>query len=57
MSMAFIDELDAENVNYEQKLDGLPLVVPKARSGGGMIIASCIEAIFEELVSKDSGLR
>ena len=41
--MAFIDELDAENVNYEQKLDGLPLVTPEARSGVGVIITSCIE--------------
>ena len=55
MSVVFIDELDAKVFNYEHKLEGSPLVVPNARSGGGLIIASCVAALFKELVSKDSG--
>ena len=44
--MAFIDKLDAEVINYDHKLDRLPLMATKTRSGGSVIIASCIEAIL-----------
>ena len=57
MSVAFINKLDAKVINYEHKLDGSLLVAPNARGGGNVIIASCIEALLEELVSQDSGLR
>ena len=57
MRVAFINKNDAKVINYEHKLDGSPLVVPKARSDGDVIIASCIEALLGELVSQDYGLR
>ena len=57
MNVALIDELDAKVINYEQELDWLPLASLNARTGGGMIIASCIETLLKELDSKDSGLR
>ena len=57
MSVVFINGLDAKITNYEHELDGLQLVPPNARSDGGVIITSCIEALLRELVSQDSGLR
>ena len=55
--MAFINELDVQVINYEHKLDRAPLVAPKARSGGGVVISSCIEALLKEFVTQDSGVR
>ena len=48
VSVAFDNVLNTEVINYQDKLDGLPFVALNDRSGGGVILASCVEAIFEE---------
>ena len=57
VSMSVLGAFDARLVNNEDELDGVPVVVPKARSGGHLIVASCIESSFKEFVCKDSCLR
>ena len=41
-------------INYQDKLDGPLSVAPNARSGGSVILASCVETNCEDFLSKDS---
>ena len=54
--MAFADILYTKVINYQDELDRTPLVSPKTWSGGGMIVASGVQTLFEETVSEDSRL-
>ena len=54
--MAFTDILYTKIINYQNELDRTPLVSPETWSGGGMIVASGVQTLFEETVSEDSGL-
>ena len=54
--MAFSDILNTKIINYQDELDRTPLVTPETWSGGGMIVASGVQTLFEETVSEDSGL-
>ena len=54
--MAFADILYSKIINYQDELDRTPLVTPETWSGGGMIVTSGVQTLFEETVSEDSGL-
>ena len=54
--MVVTDIFDAEVTDNEDREDGAPLVVPNARSGGYVIVASHVELSLEEFVGKDSRL-
>ena len=56
VSVVVTDIFDAEVTDNEDREDGAPLVVPNARSGGYVIVASHVELSLEEFVGKDSRL-
>jgi hypothetical protein len=56
VSMAFTDIFNPKIINYQDELDGPPLVSPEAGSGGSMIVSSGVQTLFKETVGEDSGL-
>ena len=56
LGMLFSHILDAKVVDKEEKLNEVPFVVPKARSGCRLEVSCFVEALTKEVISQSSDL-